>query len=83
MVIVVGIGELAMYAIVVFVPLYALLSIYVFFFFINSYGPHYAPTLSKYLVKILALILAANLMLLGILGVIDIKLSVNVGVSVG
>lgn len=78
-----GIEDLASYAVVAFVPLYMLLSIYTFFTLVNEYGPQHAPILSRYLVKILALILAASLILLGILGVIDIKLSVSVGVSAG
>lgn len=78
-----GIEDLASYAVVAFVPLYMLLSIYTFFTLVNEYGPQQAPILSRYLVKILALILAASLILLGILGVIDIKLSVSVGVSTG
>jgi len=83
MVVVVGVEEVAMYIVVVFVPIYILLSIYTFFLVVDRYGPRYAPMLSKYLVKILALILAASLVLLRMSNVIDIKLSVNVGVSVG
>jgi len=79
----VGIEDLVLYAVVAFVPLYMLLSIYTFFTLVNEYGLQHAPILSKYLVKILALILAASLILLGILGVIDIKLSVSVGVGAG
>ena len=78
-----GIEDLVLYAVVAFVPLYMLLSIYTFFTLVDEYGPQYAPTLSRYLVKILALILAASFVLLGILRVVDIKLSVSVGVSAG
>lgn len=82
-VVIMSANDLIIYMIIAFVPLYTLLSIYTFFTIVNMYGPQYASTLSRYLVKVLALILLAGFILLGILHVIDIKLVVNVGVSTG
>ena len=68
---------------VLFVSAYTIATLYLLVEAQEIYGKSYAPTMAKYLVKALALVLTAGLALLGLLDPSIFKITVSISVPIG